>query len=237
MIGFSQRSVGLTIVIACTLAGCDLYTGTKSNNDTWSYCAADGFYQCHGDNCTWVSPTCPSGQGGTGYACTDNTQCAAGCFCSNGSCTEGGFCSKDSDCGVGFHCDTQRSSCEPNTATCGGDFATTCTNGPATCPVGEVPLLENGCWDGNCTPYAQCNVSPVCSHINDETDCLSRTECASVYNGINCTKSDGSPCHTGDTGCTCQSYEFASCASKTSARVIIQSSGDQIEADNAPAVR
>ncbi len=48
-----------------TLAGCELYFGDhgNNNNDTWNYCGSDGFYQCQGDSCEWVSSTCPSGSG------------------------------------------------------------------------------------------------------------------------------------------------------------------------------
>jgi hypothetical protein len=55
----------------------------------------------------------------------------------------------------------------------------------------------------------------VCTHINDEADCIGRGDCAATYNGINCTKPDGTACHSGDTNCTCQSYVFASCENKT----------------------
>jgi hypothetical protein len=46
--------------------------------------------------------------------CTMDNQCASGCFCADGTCTEGGFCKIDTDCGTGFHCDTNRASCIPN---------------------------------------------------------------------------------------------------------------------------
>src|SRR5262249_3870163 len=53
-----------------TLAGCELYFGGHNDGGSWSYCGSDGQYQCQGDNCTWVSPTCTdSGSnsgGGTG---------------------------------------------------------------------------------------------------------------------------------------------------------------------------
>jgi hypothetical protein len=108
------QSLGLLVAIA-TLGGCELYFGDHNQGGNWNYCGADGYYQCSGDNCTWVSPTCPAGGSGSGSAaCTSSADCAAGCYCQNGTCNEGGFCAQDSDCGAGYHCNTQRSSCEPN---------------------------------------------------------------------------------------------------------------------------
>jgi len=255
------------ITTIAALSGCSLYFGSQSSNDHWTYCDQSGQYDCWGDNCTWVSPTCTNGSGsGSGYTCTSNTDCAPGCYCSNNTCTEGGFCTTDADCGPGFHCDTNRNSCEPGctgdaqcpqgqtcqmstctatcsctndqqaiaagygwcdttrmtcetgqnpNGTCAGDFASTCTGASPQCPAGDVPLLLNGCWNGSCVAYASCNLPPVCGHVNDETDCLSRSDCLASYDGINCTHPDGTACHTGDTNCTCQSYVFAACANKS----------------------
>jgi len=275
------QSLGLMVALATTsmLAGCELYFGSHDHNgggSTWNYCGSDGYYTCHGDSCTWVSPTCPApGSGGSGYECTSSTDCAAGCYCSSGTCEEGGFCATDQDCGPGYHCNTDRSSCEPNdgsgsgTPTCTGDatcptgqicgpngtcVATctctsdsgavsqgygycdesrgTCENGsdpsgtcagtpPQACTTaapqcasGEVPLLDatTGCFTGTCEAYGSCGANPVCEHINDETNCLSRNDCDAAYTGHGCHKPDGTACHSGDTNCTCTSYTFASCA-------------------------
>jgi hypothetical protein len=265
------QSLGLMVALATTsmLAGCELYFGSHDHNggSTWNYCGSDGYYQCQGDSCTWVSPTCPAPGSGSGYECTSSTDCAAGCYCASGTCEEGGFCSTDSDCGAGYHCNTDRSSCEPNppgcttdaecaqgstcgpngacTATCicdsdssakqqgfgycdesrstcmtgtdpagscAGTPPTTCTTAAPTCASGSVPLVgADGCFNGQCEAYASCADAPVCEHINDESDCLSRTDCGASYTGLNCHKTDGSACHSGDTGCTCTSFEFAKC--------------------------
>ena len=207
-----------------------------------------------------------------GYSCTTDSDCSAGCYCSNGGCVETSVCSANTDCDSGYQCDTSRSTCVPTpqppctcvsdgdcaqgqycsanhtctttctctddqqaiaggygwcdtsrdtcepgenpAGTCGGDVAATCTTAEPQCPPGSVPLLSDGCWNGNCVAYAQCDLPPACSHINDETDCLSRSDCSAIYNGIDCTKPDGSSCHTGDTDCTCQTYVFASCDAK-----------------------
>jgi len=287
------NSLGLLVAVATvsTLAGCDLYY-QDHDSGSWSYCAADGQYSCHNDNCTYVGPTCTdpgsgsgsagSGSGsGSGYECTSNAQCAAGCYCSNGTCTEGGFCSTNADCGPGYTCDTSRSSCEPGCSSdsdcpqgqycdaqnatctascvcssdadavkqgfgwcdtsrmtcmvgtdpngsCGG--AVTCSTKQPTCPSGQVPTILNGCWTGNCEAIASCDTPPSCSVINDETDCLGRADCSAVYTGIDCTKSDGSACHAGDTDCTCKSYEFNSCQDRTisAQRVLVDSTGRSV---------
>ena len=266
------------LLVAGSLAsGCDLYFGGHGNGSTWNYCGSDGYYQCQGDNCTWVGATCPAGTGsgsgsGSGYQCTSSTQCAAGCYCASGTCTEGGFCAQDSDCGPGYHCDTQRSSCVPNpqpttcnydnqcaqgqycspdthqctatcvctndqqaldqgfgwcdesrgtclpgqdpAGTCAGTAATTCTTLQPVCPTGQVPNLIDGCFTGTCRAFASCDISPVCSHINDEPDCFGRADCQSVYAGINCTDPNGVSCTSGSAMCTCTSYVFASCAAR-----------------------
>jgi len=277
----------LAMATLAALTGCDLYFGgNNSGGDNWSYCGSDGQYQCQGQNCTWVGPTCTSGSGsgsGSGYTCTSSTQCAAGCYCgSNGVCTEGGFCTTDADCGSGYHCNTGRSSCEPNptgcatntdcangtvcdptsgqcneTCTCTTDAQAvtagygycdetrntcmagtdpagscagtiTCNTAQPTCPTGQVPTIVSGCWTGSCEAYAACGASPACTSINDEPDCLGRTDCGAVYIGLNCTKPDGSACHSGDTNCTCASFQFNSCVSKTTAHVINES-GEQLD--------
>ncbi len=140
-------TLGLMLAIAA-LGGCDLYFG-NGHNGNWSYCGSDGQYQCSGDNCHWVSPTCTdsgsgsssgggSGSSTTGYSCTSSQQCAAGCYCSNGVCTEGGFCSQNSDCGAGYYCDTSRSSCTPGCAQ------------NSDCPAG------NACINNTCTATCTC---------------------------------------------------------------------------------
>jgi len=236
-----------------TLAGCELYFGNHGGggNDTWNYCGSDGFYQCSGDSCEWVSSTCPTGQGsgttqpgggsGSGYGCTSQTDCAAGCYCdSSGTCQEGGFCATDADCGPGYHCDTQRSSCEPDTTppgcttdsqcdtasgqfcdvptgtctqgSCAVDTSITCNIAAPVCPVGSVPLEYNGCYTGACFATASCSQSPSCNFVNDETNCLGRTDCTALYIGLNCTNSStGQACHSGDSGCTCTDFQFSSC--------------------------
>ena len=53
----------------------------------WTYCGVDGYYDCDGDDCDWVSPTLPRpGAGaavadGGGFECQRQRDCAAGCYC------------------------------------------------------------------------------------------------------------------------------------------------------------
>jgi hypothetical protein len=250
----NSLSLLVAVGLLSTLAGCDLYFHDHGDggNDSWNYCGSDGLYQCQGDNCEWVSSTCPDntgsgssmgsndGSGGSGYECSSNTQCAAGCYCTaSGTCEEGGFCATDADCGSGYHCDTARSSCEPNPPGCTADSCTngqvcdstsgqctsgscavdttiTCTTAAPVCAVGQVPSELNGCFTGSCQDTAACTSPASCNFINDEDNCLARaTDCSASYTGLDCTNTGGTACHSGDAGCTCASFEFASCENRT----------------------
>ncbi len=178
---------------------------------------------------------------GSGYECGANTDCAAGCYCtSSGVCEEGGFCATDADCGTGYTCDTERSSCEPTTVpTCAsnadctgaGQFCDAATNTCATgecasdsnvsatnttlapvCPAGQSPVVYNGGFTGTCEDTATCSPAAGCQYINDESLCLADTTCGATYTGLNCHDSGNNACHSGQTGCTCESFVFAACA-------------------------
>lgn len=97
-------------------------------------------------------------------------------------------------------------------ASCGGTV--TCTIAQPGCPTGQVPTIANGCWTGACELIASCDVPPACSEINDQQDCLARSDCGATYSGIDCTTPNGAACTAGDTDCTCVSYVFASCTTK-----------------------
>ena len=144
--------VGLALL--STLAGCELYFGGGHGDGggSWNYCGSDGYYQCQGDSCSWVAPSCPAGAGsgsagtgsGSGYECTSSTDCAAGCYCQSGTCEEAGFCATDADCGTGFHCNTERSSCEPNPPGC-------TSNDQCDTASGQVCDVPTGtCTQGSC---------------------------------------------------------------------------------------
>jgi hypothetical protein len=226
------HTLALMVTLA-TVGGCELYFGDhNSNSGDWNYCGADGFYACSGDSCHWVSGTCPTNTGSN--ECTTSQDCAAGCYCQNGTCEEAGFCTDDTDCGTGYHCNTDRSSCEPNPPGCQADTdcaagtfcdvpsgtctigscagTVTCTTAKPTCPSGQVPLIFNGCYTGACFDTATCAPAPACENINDEANCVADS-CVPSYTGHNCTKSDGSACSSQDTGCTCEYFTFATCGS------------------------
>ena len=268
----------LVTAMTSMLAGCSLYFGDGNDHDrsdgTWNYCGSDGYYECKDESCVWRGPTCPDPSTDNptgGFECQASTDCAAGCYCANGTCEEAGFCTQDSDCGNGYVCNKERSSCEPKapvtncetdancpngqtcspdshtcvaTCTCATDqeaatqgydycdeWRATCMNGsdpagtcageptcnlvPPTCQPGDVPLLgADGCWTGECEAASQCADAPACKRINDSASCAARSDCHRVFNGINCTKTDGSgqACTDGDTNCTCAQYVFNSCA-------------------------
>src|SRR3977135_241734 len=109
------QTLGLMVALA-TVSGCELYFGGHGDghggSDTWNYCGSDGYYQCQGNNCTWVGSTCPN-QGSGSSTCTSSTDCAAGCYCASGTCEEGGFCTTNAHCRHGYACHPDRSSCEP----------------------------------------------------------------------------------------------------------------------------
>jgi hypothetical protein len=140
--------IALSVAFATTvlLSGCALYFDDDpgGGGDVWTYCGSDGYYQCQDENCQWVSATCPnqgSGQGG-GFECTSSADCAAGCYCANGICEEAGFCTQDSDCGRGYVCNEERSSCEPGGQSCTAD---------SNCPSGSV------CTEGQCSATCTCS--------------------------------------------------------------------------------
>jgi hypothetical protein len=97
-------SLGLTLSLAFTLTGCELYFGDHH----------DG----RGD------------ERPPGWTCGSDADCASGCYCefpadagegSSGTCVEQGFCESNADCPDGFICD-DRSSCVPNPVqTCSAD--------------------------------------------------------------------------------------------------------------------
>ncbi len=202
-------------------------SGSGYECTTNTQCAA-GCY-CNNGVCTEGGFCTTNADCGTGYfcdtnrsscepGCTANTDCPQGQYCdsSTNQCTASCTCTTDADAvsqGYGW-CDN--GTCAPGTdpnGSCGG--AVTCATAMPTCPSGQVPTISNGCWTGSCEAYASCDVAPSCPQINDETDCLSRTtDCLATYTGIDCTKADGTACKSGDTGCTCASFQFASCTTK-----------------------
>jgi hypothetical protein len=263
---FSPLRASLCIAALAALGGCELYLGNdKDSGDRWSYCEADGYHVCNGNDCEWAGARCPDEPG---YSCTSDSDCAQGCFCGdNGTCEEAGFCNNDNQCPEGYTCDS-RSSCVPETcasdsecdqgeicndgqceasctctddeqaqaagwaycdeatSTCkptpaGGSCQGTATSGTKpTCADGEVPLIAEGVYTGTCTAIGTCDLTPECEKLQHEGDCVGRTgTCTSVYYGLNCTNpNNGQTCSAGDSGCVCQSFQFAECRTNTSGK-------------------
>lgn len=158
-------------------------------------------------------------------SCGDSTViCEAGCLCfrDRSSCEASGCSWNGSYCPNGPFGDDggtadARAAVDAGTvdaaASCGGTIA--CSTAQPTCPSGQVPTIADECWTGACEAIATCEVPPPCADINDQVDCLARADCSAVFTGIDCTAPGGSACQAGDTACTCASYVFASCASKS----------------------
>jgi hypothetical protein len=216
--------------------------GCKSNAD----CAAGCYCDTKTGTCTEGGFCTQNSDCGPGYTCdTTRSSCIPGCgsdtdcpqgqYCdtSTSTCTASCTCATDADAvkaGFGY-CDESRMTCMPGSdpnGSCAG--AVTCTTAKPSCPSGQVPTISNGCYTGNCEAISACDASPVCANINDEQDCLARTDCAAVYTGINCKKPDGTACHAGDTNCTCASFQFNSCTSKVGkARVYFDAAGNPVD--------
>jgi hypothetical protein len=162
-------------------------------------------------------------------SCTGDAQCKQGSMCdpAKGSCVSTCICTSDSDAvRQGFAwCDEGRATCMTGADPAGMCLGViSCTTAAPACPDGQVALRKDGCFTGQCRAIAACEGAPACDALQHEGDCLGRTvDCSAVYNGHGCQKPDGSPCHAGDTNCTCASYTFASCEvkSSTTPRIII----------------
>jgi hypothetical protein len=226
-----KHSFALLVASVATslLAGCELYFGDGHDGDggEWNYCGSDGYYTCEGDNCSWQGPNCPAGTGsgttqpggGSGFDCQANTDCAAGCYCANGTCEEAGFCTQDSDCGMGYVCNEDRSSCEPNTApTCyctsdqeaaaqGFDY---CNEWTGECKTGTDPA-------GTCAGEATCNIVPPTCQAGDvpllgsdgcwtgecqaASQCADAPACSHIKDAATCSGQTG--CHQVVNGIDC----------------------------------
>ncbi|HEU0029042.1 MAG TPA: hypothetical protein VFQ53_00325 [Kofleriaceae bacterium] len=190
-------------------AGCYCQNGVCEEG---GFCSADT--DCpDGFHCDESRSSCvPNG-------CATDADCLAGQTCQDNNCVTTCVCENDQqakDAGFGY-CDETRSTCMPGedpAGSCVGQV--TCNLKAPTCAAGEVPLIKDGCYTGACRAIAQCDAAPTCAALTHEPDCLARTaDCRAVYTGINCTKPDGTQCNAGDTNCTCESFKFNSCESRS----------------------
>lgn len=197
-------------------AGC--YCSDSGTCEEAGFCTTDEDcgpgYVCNEDRASCEPDT------GTG-SCEADSECPEGQFCSpdTGACTASCTCTDDETAvanGFGW-CDETRSTCLPGedpAGTCGGEAdGTACTTLEPNCPSGQVPVMFGGCYTGGCMDYGSCDVNPTCEHINDEANCMSRSDCQELQNGINCRDASGNLCMPGVGTCTCDSFVFASCES------------------------
>ena len=103
-----------------------------------------------------------------------------------------GYCIPTADCGPG----------DPGTCTSSGPM---CAMAPPACPPNTTPGILDGCWSGYCIPDAACP-TPDCTTLTTQAACDARSDCASVFTGVNCTCDESG-------NCTCESETFARCES------------------------
>jgi Cys-rich repeat protein len=162
--------------------------------------------------------------------CTDDNQCASGQYCdaATNSCVSSCVCATDAEAKAqGFDfCDETRQTCmagtDPN-GDCAGTL--TCNLGRPSCPQGQVALIADGCYTGQCQAIDSCATAPQCAAFGHEVDCRADNSCAVSYTGINCRRPDNSPCTAGDSNCTCESFVFSSCRDKTTSRTVVEYNG------------
>lgn len=198
-------------------AGC--YCGNGVCEEA-GFCATDA--DCGtGFVCDEARSSCEPEEEQPAVPCLWDSECATGEYCdpSTLECTASCTCATDADAtaqGYGF-CDESRGTCLPGAdpeGDCAG--AVTCNLGRPTCPAGEVALIWDGCYTGECKAIDTCASAPACEAFGHEADCRDGDNCSVAYTGINCKKADNSPCQAGDANCTCESYQFASCSSSGS---------------------
>jgi hypothetical protein len=107
----------------------------------------------------------------------------------------------------------------------------TCATAAPICPDGNVPLVLDGCYTGQCRAIAQCESAPSCADLTHEADCLARSgDCSAVYTGHGCHTPTGVACQSGDSNCVCTSFTFASCEDKGPAtREVVDSAGRRVD--------
>jgi hypothetical protein len=147
-------------------------------------------------------------------ACTANEQCNPGSMCdpSTDGCVATCACAGDAEAiaqGAGW-CDETRKTCMPGVDPAGAcTGAITCTTPQPTCPENQVALVKDGCFTGACRAISVCEAAPVCTALQHEDDCTTRSaDCTSVFVGLDCT---GTTCGINNTDCVCKRFQFSGC--------------------------
>ena len=181
-------TIGLCLGIATSAAmsACVLYvddSGNNGNSGTSEYCDNTGCYTCdQSGQCYCVDNTCTGSGSGSGYTCSNDNQCAQGCYCdtdptspTDGTCQESGFCTTDAECTGGLKCDVSRNTCNPTgtpPAACQADSdcstGFTCDTSTGQC-VGQWTCQSDydcgvgfSCQAGVCAP-ATCDTNDNCA--------------------------------------------------------------------------
>ncbi len=103
-------------------------------------------------------------------------------------------CTSSAECAIGSQCIA--GSCTP------------CAEGICACDRDDDCPGEQICNH----PISTCEDRPVaCAELSVEADCLARTDCLTIYGGMNCTDANGGECESGDVDCTCETFSFAAC--------------------------
>ncbi len=204
-------------------AGCYCENGT---------CAEAGFCTKDSDcgtgyTCNEERTSCEPTEEPPTVSCVADNDCEIGEYCDSATlkCTATCTCANDAEAKLGGfdYCDESRTTCLPGAdpyGDCAGDLETTCTTPRPSCPAGEVALINEGCYTGQCTTIPTCASKPTCGSYQHGADCLADAKCGASSTGINCRKPDNTLCQPGDTNCMCERFEFASCNDAAAPRTV-----------------
>lgn len=247
----SLRLALLATVSVTSLASCQLYFGNEDDVGpgvepgfpcaanaecaAGCYCSDAGVCEeagfCATDADCPPNHVCDERNSCVPNTCGTNADCGTGAICQDGACVNTCTCTSDSEAQdklntADAHCDEGSETCIPGADPAGlCNSEITCNERPPSCPVGEVPLVLDGCYTTLCRAIAQCEGAPACEAIQHFEDCAPRADpagsndCQVVATGTNCTTPGGGLCQPGDTNCTCQNFQFHSCATKASGLV------------------
>lgn len=151
----------------------------------------------YGSYCDETTGTCiPS------WTCdaSDPNSCGTGYMCQDGTCVPIP-CEDNDDCAAGCYCDTTTGGCAES-CYCTTDAEATAGG------FGWCDEPRNTCMPGT-------DPTPLCEELTTQAECAARTDCSSVYRGLNCTDPNNLPCTDGTAMCECESYVWDECEAIT----------------------